>query len=553
MEKKAKKDTSALLPAVLTLFLLLSPGFAGNAQHEHMHDDHPVPEGTSVGHIDFGVSCSEGAREDFDYALGMMHHMMYVSARAAFEEIIDNHPECAMAYWGVATTLFQPLWGTRPSQEELQRGWRKVEKARELEHSGREKYLIESTAEFFRDPGSDEFWPRLERWASGIEAAYQAYPDDADVAALYGLSLLTLAQRAEAEARNSLLDEAEEVLRNVFEQIPTHPGAIHYSIHATDVDGRAENALDMVEVYGEIAPEVPHALHMPSHIYVRLGDWHEVIEWNLASARAALDFPVENAESHHYVHAIDYLVYAWLQKGEDEKAGSYFEEAISKDRHQGTFVSAFHMAAMPARLAVEQRDWEKAATLEPRVPEYLPWDESPWAEGLTWYARGMGAVHTGNIREALNSKNRLIKLREKAVDAGDQAMAAYIETDRLVLSGWIAHVQGDQGKAVELLQSAAEIERSVEKHPVTPGALMPPNEALGDLLMELGRPEEALEAYRASDNIWPERYNTLLGAVRAAREAGKPEMADHFFERLLSVAGDSDRLQNDEALILVSE
>ncbi len=538
-----KKKIKTLMQGLLVLLFLFAWSSAVIAQHEHMHDDHPIPDGSAIGHIDFRVSCGEEVREDFDYALGMMHHMMYASSRKAFEEIIEKHPDCAMAYWGVATTLFQPLWGTRPSEEELQRGWRKIEKARELVNSERESYLIESTAGFFREPETADFWTRLEGWADGVKDAHIAYPDDPDIAALYGLSLLTLAQRVEGEERDNIHDEAEEILRSVFEEIPNHPGAIHYSIHATDVDGRAENALDMVEVYGEIAPEVPHALHMPSHIYVRLGDWPEVIDWNIASAFAALEHPLDGAESHHYVHAIDYLVYAWLQKGEIEKAEFYFRDARNKSRHQESFVSAFHMAAIPARLAVEQRDWERAAALEPRVPEYLPWDQSPWAEGLTWFARGLGAVHTGNTEDAFTAEQRLRELQEAAREADDLAMVSYIEIDRLVLAGWIAHSQGDNEGAFELMRSAGELERSVEKHPVTPGALMPPNEALGDLLMELNRPGEALEAYTESDNIWPERFNTLLGAVLAANEAGIEIMAEDFYERLVANAGDSERLK----------
>ncbi len=551
MEKE--KRIKELMQGLIVLLLVFAWSSEVIAQHEHMHDDHPLPEGSTVGHVDFMVSCDEAVQDDFDYALGMMHHMMYVSSRNAFEKIIENNPDCAMAYWGVATTLFQPLWGTRPSEEELRRGWRKIERARELVYSERESYLVESTAGFFREPETADFLTRLERWTDGVKDAHLAYPDDPDISALYGLSLLTLAQRAEPEERNYLHDKAEEVLRNVFEEIPTHPGAIHYSIHATDVDGRAENALDMVEVYGEIAPEVPHALHMPSHIYVRLGDWPEVIEWNKISAIAALKHPVNDAESHHYVHAIDYLVYAWLQKGEDDKAESYFREAMSKDRHQETFVSAFHMAAMPARLAVEQRDWERAATLEPRVPEYLPWDQSPWAEGLTWFARGLGAVHTGDLEKAVDSEQRLIELRENAREADDHAMVSYIEIDRLVLSGWIAYLEGNKEDALELINSAGELETSIEKHPVTPGALMPPYEALGDLLMKLDRPEEALEVYMASDNTWPERYNTLLGAARAANEAGRERRAEELFERLVSNAEESDRLkETEESGIFVS-
>jgi hypothetical protein len=241
--------------------------------------------------------------------------------------------------------------------------------------SERERYLIESTAAFFRDPGKTDYWTRIERWADGMEAAYNAYPQDEDIASFYGLSLLARAQRV--ENRNPLHDEVEQVLREVFERIPKHPGAIHYTIHATHVRGRALNALDMVEAYSKIAPEVPHALHMPSHIYVRLGDWPKVIEWNEKSAEAALNFPVNGAESHHYLHAIDYLVYAYLQRGEDDRAEAAAKKALNKEKHQKSLISAFHLSVIPARLVVESEEWEKASTLKPRTPDYLPWDNFP--------------------------------------------------------------------------------------------------------------------------------------------------------------------------------
>jgi tetratricopeptide (TPR) repeat protein len=477
----------------------------------------------SIGEVEFGVSCEQPALADFDRALGLMHHMMYVQARGAFEEIIAADPDCAMAYWGVATTLFQPLWGTRPSGEDLQRGWRKIEQAKARTDSGREMQLIEATAAFFREPDAADFPTRMHRWIEAMEAPYEAYPDDPDIAALYALSRLTLAQRV--DDRKPLFDEAEAILRKVYEQAPAHPGAIHYSIHATDADGRAENALDMVEAYSAIAPEVPHALHMPSHIYVRLGKWPEVIEWNRRSADAALERPVNGSVSHHYIHALDYLAYAHLQRGEDELAEAVVEEALAKDQHQPTFVSAFHVASLPARLAVERRDWEQAATLEPRTPAYLPWDESPWAEGQTWYARGLGAIHAGDVASAREAEQRLTVLRDGAKADGQQEMATYIEIDRLVLAGRIAHAQGDDEAALALTRSAAELEGTTEKHPVTPGALLPPYEALGDLLLALGRPAEALEAFQASDAIWPGRHHTRLGAARAEKEAGQTRAA----------------------------
>ncbi len=525
--------------AILALVLLCPP--VGSARQGNQSG----PEDESIGRVDFEISCRKTVQKDFDQALGMLHHMMYVKSRAAFEEIIEAEPNCAMAHWGIAATLFQPLWDTRPSQDELERGRRHIEKARDLDHSDREGHLIESTAAFFREPETAGYRARIRRWADAMKAAYEAHPDDPDIAALYGLSRLALAQRAEDP--DPLYDEAEAVLRKVFEQVPKHPGAIHYSIHATDVDGRARNALDMVEIYGKIAPEVPHALHMPSHIYVRLGDWPEVIDWNRRSAEAALKHPADGAVSHHYIHAVDYLIYAYLQRGEDDKAGAAFEEAQAKQKYQPSFISTFHLAAIPARMAVERHEWKRAADLTLRTPQYLPWDESPWAEGLTRFARGLGAAHMGDIQAAGEAERHLGKLRDRAKAADNEHMAAYIEIDRRVLAGRIAYAQEEPEKAVELTRSAAELETTVEKHPVTPGALLPPYEAVGDLLMDLDRPAEALEAYEASDAIWPGRYNTLIGAARAAREAGDERTARKHYERLLAKTGDSERAAIKEA------
>jgi tetratricopeptide (TPR) repeat protein len=511
------------------------------AQHGHMHDDSALDADAQIGTVDFQVSCNAGVSEKFDRALGMLHHMMYEQARSEFEAIIETDPECAMAYWGVATTLFQPLWPARPGEEARQRGWRLIQKAAALEPgTERERRLVEAAAEFFREPETATYWDRIGRWAEAMAVAYQASPDDHDTAALYALSRLSLALGG--EELNPLHDEAEAVLRSIWEKEPAHPGAIHYSIHATDVDGRAANALDMVEVYGEIAPQVPHALHMPSHIYVRLGDWPEVIDWNRRSADAALERPVNGAISLHYIHAMDYLLYAYLQKGEDDAARSVFEETmLHKDKHQPSYVSAFHLAAMPARKAVEQRDWKAATELEPRTPANQPWDDALWPEGMTWYALGLGGVHTGRLEKALEAEQRLKALRDRAKADGEDRFATYIEVDRLILSGWIAKAEGDVQEAVRLLNTAAALEGTVEKDPTTPGALLPPYEALGDLYISLGRPVEALEAYQAADQIWPGRYNTLLGAARAAVQAGDDATARKKYSRLLELAGDSQR------------
>jgi len=521
-----------LVSLVMLVFL---PRAEVAAQHVHGNEENIAADRGDIGEVDFRVACEEAVREDFDHALGMMHHMMYVASREVFEEVIEADPDCAMAYWGVATAYIHPLWDAMPSEEVMQRSTQYLNQARELAETERERLLIESTAAFFEQPEDTGWRERLLSWSDAMEDAYNEFPDDLDIAALYGLARVSDAQYVEDRA--AVLDEAEEVLREVFEQEPQHPGAIHYSIHATDVDGRAENALDMVEVYAEIAPEVAHALHMPSHIYVRLGDWPQVIEWNKKSAEAALEHPVdEDVESLHYIHAVDYVVYGYLQRGENEQAEAAFEEVMQREKHQPTFATAFHFAAIPARLAVEQRDWDRAANLEPQVPDDQPWDAYPWAESLTWYARGLGSVHTGDLNAAREAERKMTELRETAEELDQDRMATYIEIDRLVLAGRLALEEGNHEEAIELTQSAGELEQTVEKHPVTPGALQPPFEALGDLHMDLDQHEEALRAYEASDEIWPGRLNTLMGAAMAARMIGEEQTARNHFEKLLKSA-----------------
>ena len=540
-------DNSHKLSRILICVLIGVP-IGLQAQHaHHLHDDGVAAAPGNVGTVDFRVSCDESVHADFDHALGLMHHMMYAQARQAFENIAAADPDCALAHWGIATTLFQPLWGTRPSPEELQQGARMVAKARAADDStARERRLIEATAAFFTDTEGADFGQRIAGWQQGMARAYESHADDADIAALYALSLLSLAQRPEAD-RDGLHDRAEAILRRVWEGIPDHPGAIHYSIHATDADGRAENALDLVEAYAGIAPEVPHALHMPSHIHVRLGDWPQVIDWNRRSAQAALEQSPPEALSHHYIHAIDYLVYAHLQRGEDGHAIELVDTALDAGPHQGSFISAFHHAAMPARLAVEQRDWDRAMAVQPRSPEYLPWDESTWAEGLSWYARGLGSVHSDELASARAAEARLAELADRARARDEAAFATYLEVDRRILAGWIRLAEDRSDEAVALMQSAAELEGTVEKHPVTPGALLPPNEALGDLLLALERPEQALAAYERADAIWPARYNTLLGAARAARAADDLPTSREYYARLLAMTDDSRRDGVEEA------
>ncbi len=528
-----RTSATARLRSALLVTSVVACGGPVAEQADHGHDE------ASLGAVHFDVSCSDDVTADFDRAVAFLHHMQYEESRAAFERIADADPTCAMAHWGIAMTLFQPLWPERPGPDALERGWTEVGNARELvPGTDREADLVVAAGAFFREPDSADWWTRIRRWSEAMEEAYTSRPDDIETAALYALSQLA-AGRVAAD-RMAYQGRAAEVLLGIYEREPTHPGAIHYTIHANDVDSRATESLEVVRSYDDIAPDVPHALHMPTHIFVRLGEWPGVIEWNRKSADAALRFPAGNRISHHYPHALDYLVYAYLQRGEDEQARAILDEVSARTQpFQGSFISAFHLAAMPARYTVERRAWDEARTLTPGTPASVAWERFWWAESLSWFARGLGALHTGDADEADRAESRMIELRDAVRSAGEAAYATYIEADRLVLAAWRASVDGQGERSLELAREAARLEATTQKDPVTPGAVYPPQEALGDLLFELERFQEALAAYESSLATWPGRFNSLVGAARAAGGAGLDEQARAHYRALLEVASEA--------------
>lgn len=490
----------------------------------------------TIGTVNFSVSCDAAVADDFDRALAFLHHMQYEESRSAFKAIITLEPNCAMAYWGIAMTRFQPLWPSRPSPETLQQGLKEIEQAQTLGvKSDREADLISATAAFYQQPISADWWTRIQLWSEGMEQAYRARPKDTETSIFYALSQLAIAQikpnRLDYHAR------AADILREVYSNNPTHPGAIHYTIHANDVDGRAEQDLDIVRSYGKIAPIVPHALHMPTHIFVRLGFWTEALAWNRRSADAALNFPAPDGISHHYPHALDYMVYAYLQQGDEQQAQAIIDELFSHQQpFQGSFISAFHLASMPARYAVERRDWQQAQAIIPRNIDSIKWNKFFWADSISWFAKGLGSVHRDDAQQAQQAQLRMIELRDKARQAGEEGFATYIEIDRLILSSWLAHSQGNRRRALRLARKAVELERKIQKHPVTPGALYPAQEALGDLLFDLGNYRQALRAYESSLSTLPKRFNSILGAARSAKKANLADKATDYYRELITIS-----------------
>ncbi len=316
--------TATLLPLTFMVSVLLSFVMSDTEQKS-------LAQAETLGTVHFEVSCSDAIAKDFDAALALLHHMQYEESRAAFEQITIAESDCGMAHWGIAMTLFQPLWPSRPGPEMLQRGWDEVKKAQTLGvKTNREANLVAATAAFFSEPESATWWTRIQRWSQAMKQAYTARPDDTETAAFYALSQLAVGQTQ--PDRMAYHDRAATVLTDIYKREPQHPGAIHYTIHTNDIDSRARESLEIVRSYGLIAPEVPHALHMPTHIFVRLGFLSEVIEWNLKSANAALKHPAASGISHHYPHALDYSVYAYLQRGEDSQAHTLIEEVLQQER-----------------------------------------------------------------------------------------------------------------------------------------------------------------------------------------------------------------------------
>lgn len=513
---------AAVLAAVAQLAVLPAPALAQEA------DGGPAEE---LGALSFPVTCAQEVQDDFDRAVALLHHMMYEEARDGFRAVADADPGCAMARWGVAMTLFQPLWPNRPGTDVLRRGRAQLEEARSLGvDSDLERAFLRAAEAFYREPETAGWWTRIRRWARAMDRVREEFPDDPEARTFWALSQLAVAQVADDPATRR--EAAARELRAVWEEEPRHPGAVHYTIHANDVAGRAGDAPEIVSSYSPIAPSVPHALHMPTHIYVRTGDWGKVIEWNRRSADAALEHPAGDLASHHHVHAADYLVYAHLQRGDHAAARAVLDEVRDVAPYQPTFIAAFHQAALPARLAVERRAWEEAAALEPRQPSDLDWDRFPWPEGLTWLARGLGAVETGDLPAAREAEARLAELRDRAEAMDESGFAAYLEVDRRILAARLAAAEGRGDEAVRLLEEAVALESETPKHPVSPGALLPPAEALGETLLDLDRPGEALAAYRRALDRWPDRYHSLLGAARAAEAAGRAGEASRYRERL---------------------
>jgi tetratricopeptide (TPR) repeat protein len=504
-------------------------------------------DGSRLGTVVLARTCRGTAADQLERGLALLHSMTYEEAAGAFEAATDADPSCAMSYWGQAMTFVHPLWSDPPSEETFEKGVELLAAAREHVATDHEQAYIDALAAYYDTGRSDTEQPNLVAFEEGWRGFHESYPQDPEGAAFYALAQLATVDPADKTF--SKQRQAGALAEQVLASVPDHPGAHHYIIHAYDNQALSAGAVDVARSYGGIAPELPHALHMPTHTFTRLGLWQESIDWNRRSADAALKRPVGGAKSLHYFHALDYLAYAYLQGAEDRRAMAVLEELEAVEPpYQSHLASAYTFAAVPARVLLERHLWAEAADLEPRLPADYPWDTAASSEAITYFARALGAARSGRIEQARVDLETLAGLQEK-VAAASSYWGTQVEIQRLAALAWLQLEEGDREGGLAAMRSSAEMEAGTEKHPVTPGEVLPATELLADMLLELDRPAEALAAYQATLDRSPARFNSLYGAGMAAAASGDMAAASDYFQELLKVAAhaDTDRPRLDQA------
>jgi tetratricopeptide (TPR) repeat protein len=496
------------------------------------HEDEQIPTGAPdrVGEVSFAVSCSPAAQQEFNRGVAILHSFFYPEAVKTFTRVTEIDPSCAMGYWGVAMSWWYPLWYP-PTKEALMQGKAAADKAAVIGgKTDRERGFISAIGMFYRDFDQRDHKSRALDYEKAMEQVYRSYPDDREAGAFYALALQATADPNDKSYANQL--KSADILETVFAAEPTHPGAAHYLIHAYDYAELAPRALVAARRYGRIAPAIPHALHMPSHTFIAVGMWQESIQSNLNAGAAARKLGSVQEE----LHTMDYLVYAYLQGAQTEAAKGVLAQlpAVKVEEKARTLPLDYALAAAPARFALEQRRWADAAALSPLPSRF------PATRALTYYARALGAAHIGAIDDASAAALELTTVRDALLQAKQDYWAKQVDVQRQAAQAWLAWARGDTAQAEKLMRTAADLEDSTYKHPITPGQLLPARELLGDLLLELDRPAQALVEYEASLRLTPNRFNGLYGAAQAAELAGDRSKAAAYYRQLLASCEKAD-------------
>ena len=484
------------------------------------------------GTVQFSDGCSPKLDTLIGFGIALIHHMTYEDAEYTFNKVIEMDPDCFWGYWGKAMTYVHPLWPDIPDNNILNEGYVLSQNALKLAETDKEKLYGAAIAAYFEDGVNKTEPDRLIAFNDGWKLASKELPEDIEARMFSVLSMLAVASPYDKSYK--VQREAGAICEKVLEIIPDHPGATHYAIHAYDVPPLAPQALRVAKNYYKIAPEIPHALHMPTHIFTRLGYWQESIDLNLRSAEVAKKIPVNGQISGQYFHALDYAVYAYLQQSEYKKAKDI---ATLLDSLSGTFepspVTAYSLAAIHGRLALENQNWKEAADLSLGHTNF-PWNKFPQYEALIYFAKGIGAGRSGNTEVALQSFQKLEELQNSFENTeANKYWINQIEIQKTVVKAWLLFAQNEREKSLITMIAAAELEDATEKNPVTPGTFLPAREMLGDLYLELNRPKDALIQYELSLKNSPNRLNTLYGAGISAELLGDTEKAKFYFTALL--------------------
>jgi tetratricopeptide (TPR) repeat protein len=435
------------------------------------------PPDKHFGSISFDVSCSDRVRDDFNLAVALLHSFEYDEAEKVFAKIINDEPGCAMAYWCIAMSNFHPLW-TPSTLQELEKGTKAIKIARSIrEVSERETGYIEAIAKYYTDWDKVNDHTRTVNFEKAMEMIYLKYPQDKEAAVFYALALDAAADPADKSYTNQR--KAGAILNSIYPGEPDHPGIVHYIIHTYDYPGLAELALPAARRYASIAPSSAHAQHMPSHIFTRLGLWDESIQSNLVSTASAKCY-AENANiKGHWdeeLHGMDYLEYAYLQKGDNELAKGQWDYLRTIDEvYPEDFKVAYAFAAIPSRYLLENKMWEDASHLEIR-PASFPWEKFPWQKAIIHFARLLGSVHTRNLDSAHVELKELKIIYDTLVQNKDMYKSNQVGIQIKASEAWILLAEGKKDKALELMNTAADMEDATEKHPVSPGEVIPARE-----------------------------------------------------------------------------
>jgi tetratricopeptide (TPR) repeat protein len=490
--------------------LAASIGFVFQAAAQETHS-HPPPE--KLGTVHFPTSCAPGVAREIDRSVALLHSFAYSASEEAFRTVLTLDPHCAMAHWGIAMSLYHELWSP-PSPAELRSGQAEIQQAGRLEASTREKQYIAAVAAYYRD--SDRVGPqaRAKAYSDAMGEVARSNTNDSEAQVFYALSLIATAAPEDATHANQ--KRAVAILEPIYRSQPDHPGVAHYLIHADDSTELAPQGLAAARAYSKIAPSAPHALHMPSHIFTRLGLWDDSIESNKA-ARAAAQIQGDVGEE---LHAMDYLTYAYLQRGRDVDAAQVVASLKGMGVTLGNdFKVGYAATAMPVRLVVERRAWGEAAALNA-----LP-GSPPHVSALVFWARAVADAHLGRPSAANGDIAKIEECREQLRAAGNSYWETQVDVLQKEAKAWQLAATAHPDEAVELLSRAADEEDAVDKSPATPGPIVPAREQLGDLLLQLHRPKQALNAYQASLTASPGRRGGLSGAVKAAELVGDAQVA----------------------------